>query len=67
MRAAAIIAGVLLPPLGVYLSEGVTRNFWIAAGLTLIAFVPGLIYAELVVLRPDLFVPRTRPNPSPPA
>lgn len=65
MRAAAVIAALLLPPLGVYLSEGVTRNFWIAAGLTLIAFVPGVIYAELVVLRPDLFAPRRRLGSSP--
>ena len=55
MRASAIVAALLLPPLGVYLSEGVTRNFWIAGGLTLLAFLPGVIFAELVVARPGLF------------
>ena len=62
MRAGPVIAALLAPPLGVYLSEGVTRNFWIAAGLTLIAFVPGAIYAVLVVARPDLFARRTVPG-----
>ena len=50
----AIIAAILLPPLGVWLSEGLTTNFWAAAVLTLIAFVPGVIFALVVVLRPGL-------------
>ncbi len=58
MRAAPVVAALLVPPLGVYLSEGVTRHFWIAAGLTLFAFVPGAIYAVLVTARPDLFTRR---------
>ena len=58
MRAAPVIAAVLVPPLGVYLGEGVTRHFWIAAGLTLLAFLPGAIYSVLVVTRPDWFTRR---------
>jgi len=50
----AILAAVLLPPLGVWLSEGLTINFWAAAALTLLAFVPGMIFALVVVLRPGL-------------
>ena len=56
----AIIAAIFLPPLGVYLSEGLTHNFWIAAVLTLIAFIPGIIYALITVLFPDLFGGRRR-------
>ncbi len=67
MRASAVVAALLMPPLGVYLSEGVTRHFWVAAGLTLIAFVPGVVYAELVVTRPDLFRARVRRRGVPPA
>lgn len=45
-----IIAAALLPPLAVYLQEGVSRNFWIDVGLTCLAFVPGMIFALVVVL-----------------
>ena len=54
MSVAAVVAAILLPPLGVWLSEGVSRNFWIALVLTLIAFVPGMLFALVAVLRPDL-------------
>ena len=47
----AVAAAVLLPPLGVYLHRGVDRDFWIAAALTCIAFVPGIIFALISVLR----------------
>lgn len=50
----AIVAAILLPPLGVWLSEGVTLNFWAAAALTVLAFIPGVIFALVVVLRPGL-------------
>lgn len=54
MKIGAIIAAILLPPLGVWLSEGLTRNFWIATGLTLIAFVPGVVFALVTVTNPGL-------------
>ena len=50
----AIVAAILLPPLGVWLSEGLTPFFWIAAVLTLLAFVPGMLFALFAVLRPRL-------------
>lgn len=45
-----IIAALLLPPLAVFLQEGVSRNFWIDVVLTCLAFVPGMIFALVVVL-----------------
>lgn len=43
--AGTLIAAVLLPPLGAYLSRGLRSEFWIATGLTVLGFVPGVIYA----------------------
>ncbi|MBC7850389.1 MAG: YqaE/Pmp3 family membrane protein [Chitinophagaceae bacterium] len=44
------ILAILLPPLAVYLKEGeINSKFWISLILTLIFWVPGIIYALLVV------------------
>lgn len=46
-----VILAILLPPLAVYLHEGEINNkFWIALVLTLLGFLPGIIYALVVVL-----------------
>ena len=45
-----IIGAVLLPPLGVFLDRGIGRDFWIAAGLTCLAWLPGMIFALWTVL-----------------
>jgi uncharacterized membrane protein YqaE (UPF0057 family) len=47
-----IILAILLPPLAVYLHEGVINGkFWLDLLLTLLFFLPGLIYALIVVLK----------------
>jgi uncharacterized membrane protein YqaE (UPF0057 family)/outer membrane biosynthesis protein TonB len=45
----AIIFAILIPPLGVAIYEGITTRFWISLLLTILFFVPGMIYALLVV------------------
>lgn len=46
-----VILALLLPPLAVYLHEGEINNkFWISLVLTLLFFIPGVIYALVVVL-----------------
>lgn len=45
-----IIAAILLPPLGVFLTRGITGTFWLSVVLTLIGFVPGVLHALFVVL-----------------
>jgi uncharacterized membrane protein YqaE (UPF0057 family) len=52
--AAAVIAAILLPPLGILLSRGIGPIFWIGTLLTILFWVPGIIFALIVVLRPDL-------------
>ena len=44
-----IILAVLLPPLAVFLHDGIGTSFWISIILTLLFWVPGIIYALLVV------------------
>ena len=49
-----VILAILLPPLAVYLHEGEINNkFWISLLLTLLFFLPGVIYALIVVLGKD--------------
>lgn len=45
-----IILAILLPPLAVGLLYGIGSEFWISLILTLIFFVPGMIYAIIKVL-----------------
>jgi uncharacterized membrane protein YqaE (UPF0057 family) len=46
-----VILALLLPPLAVYLHEGeINSKFWIDLVLTLLFFIPGVIYALVVVL-----------------
>jgi uncharacterized membrane protein YqaE (UPF0057 family) len=51
MRVGEIIAALLLPPLAVFLEEGLSRSFWLDAVLTCLAFVPGIIFAFYVLGR----------------
>jgi uncharacterized membrane protein YqaE (UPF0057 family) len=46
-----IIVSILLPPLGVFLEEGIGTQFWINVLLTLFGYVPGLVHAIWVVAR----------------
>lgn len=45
------ILAVLLPPLAVYLHEGeINSRFWISLLLTLLFWLPGVIYALVIIL-----------------
>ena len=46
-----VIVTILLPPLGMYLYEGEINNrFWISLLLTLLLYLPGLIYTLIIIL-----------------
>ncbi len=46
-----VILAILLPPLAVYLHEGkINSKFWLDLILTLLFYIPGLIYALIVIL-----------------
>ncbi|MEO5967683.1 MAG: YqaE/Pmp3 family membrane protein [Ferruginibacter sp.] len=49
-----VILAILIPPLAVYLHQGeINSKFWIALLLTLLFYLPGMIYALVVVLGKD--------------
>jgi len=52
---AAVISAILLPPLGIFLARGPGPEFWIGTLLTILFWLPGILFALLVVLRPALF------------
>ena len=46
-----VIVAILLPPLAVYLHQGeINKKFWIDLLLTLLFYLPGLIYALVLIL-----------------
>ncbi|MEJ8756515.1 YqaE/Pmp3 family membrane protein [Pontibacter sp. H259] len=44
-----IILAIFIPPLAVFLHDGIGTTFWISLILTLLFWIPGVIYALLVV------------------
>lgn len=44
-----IIAAIVVPPLGVFLARGITSAFWISCLLTLLGWLPGVLFALYVV------------------
>ncbi|WP_437179405.1 YqaE/Pmp3 family membrane protein [Pontibacter vulgaris] len=44
-----IILAIFIPPLAVFLHDGIGTSFWINIILTLLFFIPGVIHALLVV------------------
>ena len=50
----ALVLAVLLPPVGVWIARGIGFSFWISLVLTLIGWVPGVVFSLVAILRPDL-------------
>ncbi|MDO8862080.1 YqaE/Pmp3 family membrane protein [Haliea sp. E1-2-M8] len=46
-----IIIAIFLPPLGVFLQEGIGKHFWINILLTLLGYVPGIIHAVWIIVK----------------
>ncbi|MBX9852254.1 MAG: YqaE/Pmp3 family membrane protein [Cytophagaceae bacterium] len=46
-----VIIAILLPPLAVALVDGLTGPFWLSIVLTLLFYLPGLIYALFRIFR----------------
>lgn len=49
----AMVAAILLPPLGVFMQRGITPAFWLTVVLTLFAWLPGVILALVLLLAPE--------------
>ncbi|UOA15444.1 YqaE/Pmp3 family membrane protein [Sulfitobacter dubius] len=46
-----IIVAILLPPLGVFLQEGLGKHFWINIILTLLGYIPGSVHAIYIIIK----------------
>ncbi|AYE85705.1 MAG: YqaE/Pmp3 family membrane protein [Sulfitobacter sp.] len=46
-----IIIAILLPPLGVFLQEGLGKHFWINIILTLLGYIPGIVHAIYIIIK----------------
>ncbi|MFB6248042.1 MAG: YqaE/Pmp3 family membrane protein [Salinibacter sp.] len=46
-----VVLSVFLPPLGVFLQEGLGTQFWLNVLLTLLGYVPGLVHAIWMIAR----------------
>ncbi|WP_298857741.1 YqaE/Pmp3 family membrane protein [uncultured Sulfitobacter sp.] len=46
-----IILSVIIPPLGVFLQEGLGKHFWLNIILTLLGYIPGLVHAIFIIAR----------------
>ncbi|XP_024360483.1 salt stress-induced hydrophobic peptide ESI3 [Physcomitrium patens] len=45
-----IILAIFLPPLGVFLRYSIGAEFWICLLLTILGYIPGILYALYVLL-----------------
>ena len=45
-----VIIAILLPPLAMALYDGISNRFWISLLLTLLFYLPGLIYTLYIIL-----------------
>lgn len=45
-----IIIALFIPPLGVFLQEGLGKHFWINLILTFLLFIPGVIHALYIII-----------------
>ncbi|XP_057963168.1 hydrophobic protein LTI6B-like [Malania oleifera] len=46
-----ILVAILLPPLGVFLKFGCEVEFWICLLLTILGYLPGIIYAIYAITK----------------
>lgn len=49
----AVVAAILLPPLGVFIVRGLTPAFWLTVVATLIGWLPGIVLALMLLLLPE--------------
>jgi uncharacterized membrane protein YqaE (UPF0057 family) len=51
MKTLHLVLGILLPPLGVFLTFGVSSTLFINIGLTLLGWLPGSIHAVWAIAK----------------
>lgn len=46
-----VLIAIFIPPLGVFLQEGIGKHFWINIVLTLLGYIPGIVHAVWIIVR----------------
>ena len=46
-----VLVAILLPPLGVFLQVGIGKHFWINILLTILGYIPGIVYAVWIIAK----------------
>ncbi|CAM6022588.1 unnamed protein product [Sphagnum balticum] len=46
-----VLLAILLPPLGVFFKYGCEMEFWLCLLLTILGYIPGIVYAIYVIVR----------------
>ena len=46
-----ILIAIFIPPLGVFLQEGLGKHFWINIILTLLGYIPGIVHAVYIIAK----------------
>jgi uncharacterized membrane protein YqaE (UPF0057 family) len=46
-----VLLAILLPPLGVFFKYGFEMEFWLCLLLTILGYIPGIVYAIYVIVR----------------
>lgn len=49
----AVVAAILLPPLGVFIARGLTPAFWVTVVLTIVGWLPGALFALALLFIPE--------------
>ena len=53
MKLIRIITGILLPPLGVFLTDGIGATLLINIALTVLGWLPGSVHAVWVIVKKE--------------
>ncbi len=53
MNLIRIILSILIPPLGVFLTVGLGKHFWLNILLTLLGYIPGIVHAVYIIAKND--------------
>jgi uncharacterized membrane protein YqaE (UPF0057 family) len=54
--------GILLPPVGIFMTYGVSSTLFINIGLTLLGWIPGSIHAVWAITKQDQNLNQTKPD-----
>lgn len=62
MKLLNLVLGIVLPPVGVFMTYGVSSTLFINIGLTLLGWIPGSIHAVWAIAKQDPNLNPTEPD-----